>query len=85
LGWNFGYVAGTSLLADALQGEERSRVQGVNDTLVFTAAGFGSVGAGILFANGGFGLVSLAGLVLVVVMLAVMWWLTRPQLTAKPV
>jgi MFS family permease len=85
LGWNFGYVAGSTLLSDALQGEERARVQGINDSLVFFVAGFGSLGAGVLFANGGYGSVSLAGLVLVVVMLAVMWWLTRPQLTAEPV
>jgi MFS family permease len=85
LGWNFGYVAGSSLLADALQGEERARVQGINDALVFLAAGFGSLGAGVLFANGGYGTVSLAGLVLVVALIAVMWWLTRPQLAPEPV
>lgn len=85
LGWNFGYVAGSSLLADALQGEERTRVQGINDALVFLAAGFGSLSAGVLFANGGYGSVSLAGLVLVVLLIAVMWWLTRPQLAAEPV
>jgi MFS family permease len=85
LGWNFGYVAGSSLLADALRGEERARVQGINDALIFLAAGFGSLGAGVLFANGGYGTVSLAGLVLVVALIAVMWWLTRPQLTAEPV
>ncbi|MCZ2095985.1 MAG: MFS transporter [Anaerolineae bacterium] len=53
LGWNFGYVSGSSLLADALQGAERARVQGVNDSLVFFAAGFGSLAAGSLFASGG--------------------------------
>lgn len=79
LGWNFGYVAGSSLLADSLQGEERARVQGVNDSLVFLAAGFGSLGAGSLFATGGFDAVNLAGLLLVVVMVGMIVWFNRPQ------
>ncbi|MCC6802251.1 MAG: MFS transporter [Anaerolineae bacterium] len=79
LGWNFGYVSGSSLLADSLQGEERARVQGVNDSLVFFAAGFGSLAAGSLFASGGFDAVNLAGLSLIVVMVGMIVWFNRPQ------
>jgi MFS family permease len=78
LGWNFGYVAGSTLLADALQGKERTRVQGVSDALVFFMAGFGSLAAGPLFANGGFAAVSTAGLVLTVGLIAMIFWLGRP-------
>ena len=85
LGWNFGYVSGSSLLADALQGAERSRVQGVNDALVFLAAGFGSLGAGPLFASGGFTRISLAGLGLAVVLIGLVFWYNRPQLRAEAV
>jgi MFS family permease len=85
LGWNFGYVAGSSLLADTLQGEERARVQGVNDSLVFLAAGFGSLGAGTLFAAGGYSAVSTAGLVLTLALIGLIVWLNRPQLEAEPV
>ena len=74
LGWNFGYVSGTSLLSDALQGTERARVQGVNDSLVFMAAGFTSLGAGPLFAAGGFSAVSLAGLILCMVLVGMIAW-----------
>jgi MFS family permease len=80
LGWNFGYVAGSSLLADALQGEERARVQGINDTLVFFTAGIGSLSAGPLFAEGGFVAVSIAGLIVSVAFIGIIFWLTRPQL-----
>lgn len=83
LGWNFGYVAGASLLADTLKGKERARVQGINDTLVFLAAGFGSLGAGPLFERGGFELVSLAGLMLPLALIGLIWWLNRPQLTPE--
>ncbi len=85
LGWNFGYVAASSLLADALQGEERARVQGVNDSLVFLAAGFGSLGAGPLFASGGYAAVSSAGVVLTLALVGLIFWLNRPSLKAKPV
>jgi MFS family permease len=83
LGWNFGYVAGSTLLADALQGAERARVQGVNDALIFFVAGFGSLGAGPLFASGGFAAISLAGLILTLCMIGLIFWLGRPTLQAK--
>jgi MFS family permease len=83
LGWNFGYVAGSSLLADALQGTERARVQGVNDSLVFFVAGFGSLSSGPLFASGGFLAVSMGGLLLTVLLLVLIFWLTRPQRAAQ--
>lgn len=85
LGWNFGYVSGSSLLADALQGEERARVQGVNDSLVFLAAGVASLGAGPLFASGGYTAVSLAGLGLTLGLIGLIFWLGRPQEKAKAV
>jgi MFS family permease len=80
LGWNFGYVSGSSLLADALQGEERARVQGVNDSLVFLAAGVGSLAAGPLFARGGYAAVSSAGLILTFILIALILRLSRPHL-----
>lgn len=83
LGWNFGYVAGSSLLADSLQGEERARVQGVNDSLVFLVAGIGSLGVGPLFAAGGYAAVSIAGLILTFTLMGFIYWLTRPPLAVK--
>jgi MFS family permease len=80
LGWNFGFVAGTSLLADSLYGKERTRVQGLNDSLVFFVAGLGSLSAGPLFASGGYVAVSTAGVVLTCVMIALTFWLARPRL-----
>jgi MFS family permease len=83
LGWNFGYVAGSSLLADTLHGEERARVQGVNDSLVFFLAGFGSLASGPLFASGGYGAVSLAGLALTVALIGLIFWLGRTPVAEK--
>ncbi|MBZ0287604.1 MAG: MFS transporter, partial [Anaerolineae bacterium] len=85
LGWNFGYVAGTSLLADALHGSERARVQGINDTLVFLAAGLGSLSSGPLFATSGYAAIAAAGIGLTLVLIALIFWLRRPQLSAHAI
>jgi MFS family permease len=73
LGWNFGYIAGSSMLADALIGEERSRLQGVNDMLVAGAAALGSLSSGPLFENGGYIMVAGVGAVLALLFI----WLVR--------
>ena len=83
LGWNFGYVAGSSLLADALKGRERARMQGVNDMLVFFTAGIGSLSAGPLFATGGYVAVSVVDLALVLLLVGLIYRLTRPALQTK--
>ena len=61
LGWNFGYIAGSSMLADALSGSDRTRVAGFNDMLVSFCAGLGTLSSGFLYGTGGFLLVSLGG------------------------
>ena len=83
LGWNFCYVGGSSLLADALKGQERARVQGINDTLVFFVAGLGSLSAGPLFDTGGYLTVSIAGMVLTAILIILTYWLARPQLASS--
>lgn len=83
LGWNFGYVAGSSLLADSLHGAEKTRVQGVNDSLVFFVAGFGSLSSGPLYAAGGFFAVSMGGLVLTLLLLVLIYWLSNKRVKRK--
>ncbi len=80
LGWNFGYVAGSSMLADALSGAERTRVAGFNDMLVAFCAGLGTLSSGALFGLGGFVFVSAGGGVLALLLLALIRTLTLRQL-----
>jgi MFS family permease len=47
IGWNFGYIGATSMLAGAHRPEERGRVQGMNDAAVFGLVAVAS------FASGG--------------------------------
>ncbi|HKK37387.1 MAG TPA: MFS transporter [Paracoccaceae bacterium] len=46
IGWNFGYIGATSMLAGAHSPEERSRVQGMNDFAVFGLVTVASVASG---------------------------------------
>ena len=83
LGWNFGYVAGSSMLADALSGAERTRVAGFNDMLVAFCAGLGTLSSGFLFGLGGFLFVSAGGGALALLLLALIRTLTLKQLALR--
>ena len=48
LGWNFGFIGATSMLAGAHSPEERGRVQGMNDFAVFGLVSVASLSSGIL-------------------------------------
>ena len=83
LGWNFGYVAGSSMLADALSGPDRTRVAGFNDMLVEFCAGLGTLSSGVLFGLGGFVFVSAGGGALALLLLALIRTLSLRQLAVK--
>jgi MFS family permease len=46
LGWNFGFIGATTMLASAHAPEERGRVQGMNDMLVFGCVTLASLASG---------------------------------------
>ena len=81
LGWNFAYVAGSTLLADQLSPTERAKTQGFNDLLLGFAAAAGSFGSGVMFAASGYGSLGLiaAAAALVPLGLAI-WWQVRGRL-----
>ena len=53
IGWNFLYIGGTTLLTETYRPEERARVQGGNDFLVFAVQAVSSISAGALVLGGG--------------------------------
>jgi len=53
IGWNFGFIGATTMLTTAHTPEERGRVQGMNDFLVFGTVTLGSLSSGFLM--NGFG------------------------------
>jgi len=46
LGWNFGFIGATSLLASSHEPHERGRVQGLNDMMVFGCVTLASLASG---------------------------------------
>jgi MFS family permease len=65
-GWNLGYVAGSALLTHGLSLAERTRVQGLTDSLIWSSAAVASLGSGIVLAYAGFAMLGLLGAALVV-------------------
>ena len=74
LGWNFCFVAGSSLLSNQLHYGERGRVQGTNELLVALASGSGSLMTGAIFAGGGMLRVGAVGLALTLVFAVFVTW-----------
>ncbi|MCY4546075.1 MAG: MFS transporter, partial [Gemmatimonadetes bacterium] len=61
LGWNFCFIAGSSLLSNALAPLERGRVQGVNEMFIALSASSASLVTGFLFEMGGMLLLAAIG------------------------
>jgi MFS family permease len=54
LGWNFGFIGATTMLAGAHNAEERGRVQGMNDMVVFGCVTVASLSSGgLMNCSGG--------------------------------
>ncbi|QBF31646.1 MFS transporter [Thalassococcus sp. S3] len=54
IGWNFGFIGATAMLADAHTPQERGRMQGLNDLLVFGGVTFASLASGgLMNCSGG--------------------------------
>jgi len=50
LGWNFLFISGTSLVVLTYKEEEKFRVQGINDFIIFSTMALASLSAGILLS-----------------------------------
>jgi MFS family permease len=90
LGWNFGYIGATAMLTRAYRPEERERVQGLNDAVVFSGVFLASLSSGGLMncmggsARAGWNAVNLAMLpFLVLAGGALLWLMLRPREVAR--
>ncbi len=77
VGWNFGFIGATTLLAASHRPEERARVQGLNDFLVFGLVCIGSFSSGALMAASGWAAVNLATLPLLAAAAVALGWLAE--------
>ena len=86
MGWNFGYIGATTMLTRAHAPEERGRVQGLNDAVVFGGVFLASLSSGgLMNCSGGsvvagWNAVNLAMLpFLVLAGAALIWLMLRPK------
>ncbi|BBE71536.1 MFS transporter [Oharaeibacter diazotrophicus] len=59
LGWNFGFIASTAMVAELYRPQEAFRVQAANEFLLFGLVALASFGSGKLLASGGWDAVNL--------------------------
>jgi len=79
LGWNFGLISGTALVVDATVPANRARTQGSIDVLIaLTGAGGGAL-SGVIMAAGGYETLALAGGVLSLLLIPVLFWTRRDR------
>lgn len=75
IGWNFAFIAGSSLLSDALTQNERGRIQGASETMIALAGGTGSLSSGVVFSlSGVMGLSAVGTIFSVALLLAAILW-----------
>jgi MFS family permease len=82
LGWNFAYVAGSTLLADQLSPGERAKTQGLNDLFLNLASACGQVVSGVVYAAHGYGIMAIAAATAALVpLILASWWhgVVRPK------
>ena len=71
LGWNLGFVAGSSLLSSGLSVDHRVRLQGVSDSVIWSSAALASASSGLVLASLGYDALCLIGALLLVIPLRV--------------
>lgn len=81
LGWNFGFIGATTMVAGSYRQSEKSKVQGFHDFVLFGSVAFASLMSGIIFNSGGWDSLTVivfpvAGICLVALILL---WLTTPR------
>ncbi len=77
LGWNFAFVAGSSLLSNSLAQSERGQMQGIAETFVSVAAGAASLSVGWLFQLGDYNLINIVGFTFSIALLVAVLYLPR--------
>lgn len=75
VGWNFLYIGGTTLLTEAYRPEEKNRVQGANDFLVFLTMATSSFSSGALVTSRGWEIINLGALPFLFLVCAGIFWL----------
>ena len=83
VGWNFGFIAATAMLASAYRPEEAARVQGLNEQVVFGVMAIASIASGVLLQVVGWQRLNLLAIVVATAaILALAWGALTPNRAA---
>ena len=89
LGWNFGFIGATTMLANSHAPHERGRMQGLNDLLVFGGVTFASLASGgLMNCSGGDAVTGWAAVNMAMIPFLVLaggsliWLVMRPRASA---
>ena len=74
IGWNFGFVGGTSMLAKTYRPAEASKAQGLNEVFVYVLYATASAASGLVLIRWGWQTVQQAVLIILGVTVAITFW-----------
>lgn len=74
VGWNFGFIASTSMLASAYRPEEAARVQGLNEQIVFGAMAVASIASGLLLQTIGWQSINILAIPVATAAILIIGW-----------
>lgn len=83
VGWNFGFIGSTTMLAKAYRPEEASTAQALNEPLVFGTMAIASISSGFLLENIGWESINVMVLPVATAALALLAWGDLRQRKAK--
>jgi len=75
LGWNLAFVGATTLVSEGLRPAERTRIQGINDFIVFSCTALASLAAGRVLAQFGWATLNMAIFPFVAIAMGLVLWL----------
>jgi len=84
LGWNFGFIGATSLLAANHRPEERAKVQGLNDVLVMGLVAAGALSSGKIMDVAGWNTVNISVLFPIAFAMCALLFLSLRQRNVVP-
>jgi MFS family permease len=74
IGWNFGFIGSTALLAQSYRPEEAAQVQSINEQLVFGTMAIASISSGVLLQTLGWQAVNILAMPLATIAIALLAW-----------
>jgi MFS family permease len=75
VGWNLAFIGATTMLTETYRPEEKGKVQGVNDSLVFAAVAIASFSSGQLLSSVGWDWLNYGFFPVIAICLAMLAWL----------